>query len=309
MKKYDVIGIGVSALDILAIVENFPDKESVQQALEMKIQGGGPVSTAVVTMAKLGLKTAMIDVVGSDWCGELIMKEFREYGVSTDLIEVAEEHNSAKASILVRKGDGARAIAFLPGSASHMPIRGITPELISSTKIVHMNGRHLDECLKICEFAANSGVKISFDGGADRYRKELDRLIPLTNIFIAAKSFTTAYTGMSDIQKSADCIQSEGPEIVVITDGLNGSRISSETDGTFHQPAFKSNNIVDTTGCGDSYHGAFLYGMVNDMDLRKTASFASAVASLNTRALGGRTALPGIETVNSFIDNYKDSHK
>ncbi|MCP4723836.1 MAG: carbohydrate kinase family protein, partial [bacterium] len=281
--------------------------ESVQRSYETKMQGGGPVASAMVTASKLGLRTAMIDSIGDDWCGDLIMKEFGEYGVSTELIRIVEGASSAAATILVKKEDGSRGIVFTPGTASDMPVVEITPEIIRSAKIIHVNGRHLESCMKACELAGESDVKISFDGGAKRYREELNWLIPLTDIFIAAKDFTDSLTNETDITWSAEYILNKGPELVVITDGINGSWIFTESGESFHQPAFIVDNVVDTTGCGDSYHGAFLYGLLNNKDIKETAMFASAAASLNTQALGGRTALPDLNTVKSFLENYNKS--
>jgi len=65
----------------------------------------------------------------------------------------------------------------------------------------------------------------------------------------------------------------------------------------FHQPAFMMDNVVDTTGCGDGYHGGFLYGILNKMSLKKSAQFASAVAAINTQTLGGRSGLPSLQAV------------
>jgi sugar/nucleoside kinase (ribokinase family) len=59
--------------------------------------------------------------------------------------------------------------------------------------------------------------------------------------------------------------------------------------------------VVDTTGCGDSYHGAFLFGLLKGLDLEQTAALASAVAALNSQALGGRTGLPTLEQATAFL--------
>ena len=59
----------------------------------------------------------------------------------------------------------------------------------------------------------------------------------------------------------------EGPEIVVITDGKNGSWLYTKNIYGFHQPAFEMKNVIDTTGCGDSFHGAFLFGLINNNNL------------------------------------------
>ena len=54
-------------------------------------------------------------------------------------------------------------------------------------------------------------------------------------------------------------------------------------------------------GCGDSYHGAFLFGLLQGMGLQQTASFASGVAALNSQALGGRAGLPTLQRVMTFL--------
>jgi sugar/nucleoside kinase (ribokinase family) len=69
MKDIDVIGLGVSTIDILNVVDHFNSEEEVQRAVETAIDGGGPVATAIVTLARLGAKVMMIDSVGNDWCG------------------------------------------------------------------------------------------------------------------------------------------------------------------------------------------------------------------------------------------------
>ena len=65
-------------------------------------------------------------------------------------------------------------------------------------------------------------------------------------------------------------------------------------------PAFPV-DVVDTTGAGDAYHGAFLYALLQDWDVPRMARFASAVGSLNCRAMGGRVALPTRSEVDHFL--------
>ncbi len=60
-------------------------------------------------------------------------------------------------------------------------------------------------------------------------------------------------------------------------------------------------DVVDTTGCGDGYHGAFLFGLLKGLNWKQTAALASAVAALNSQALGGRTGLPTLNQVTSFL--------
>jgi sugar/nucleoside kinase (ribokinase family) len=202
---------------------------------------------------------------------------------------------------MVKKGDGARTIVYFPGSAPELSAAEVPRSVIESASFLHLNGRHWEACLQACVWARQSGVQVSFDGGAYRYRPELRQLVPLTDICIVARDFAEKYTGQSDVRLAAAILLEEGPTVSVITDGVQGSWVYSRDGKAFHQPAYLLSGVVDTTGCGDSYHGAFLFGLLQGMGLEETASFASAVAALNSQRLGGRGGLPTLEQVTAFL--------
>jgi len=91
LKLLDVIGLGVSTLDVLSLVEAFPPGDGIQRAAAVAVQGGGPVATAIVTAARLGASTAMIDFLGDDWRGAKIMAEYRQAGVATHFLRVLSD--------------------------------------------------------------------------------------------------------------------------------------------------------------------------------------------------------------------------
>jgi sulfofructose kinase len=101
--RYDVIGLGVSTLDLLMVVDELPGREFVQRARHSLLEGGGPVATAMVTLARLGARAAMVDKIGDDWRGKLIVSEFESEGVSTGYLVIAPHSSSSIASIIDRK--------------------------------------------------------------------------------------------------------------------------------------------------------------------------------------------------------------
>ncbi len=300
VKEYDIVGIGVSTLDILTIVPEFAAKEGVQQAIDAKFQGGGPVATALVAAAKLGAKVAMIDSLGDDFVGQAILKEFNSYGVITKHLKITSGKTSSIASVWIRERDGQRAIAYRPGNAAELTDNDLNLEIIKKAQILHLNGRHLQCCFAACKLAKQHGVKISFDGGGGRYRSELDPLIPLIDICIVARDFAEKYAKTTNIQNTAQCLLNQGCELVVITDGDRGSYIFTQTEN-FHQPAFKLDKVVDTTGCGDVYHGVFLFSLISGMSLRESAQRATAAAAINTQRIGGRGMLSTMSEITDFI--------
>lgn len=298
---YDVIGLGVSTVDLLQIVDEFPGQELVQKACQSTLQGGGPVATAIVTLARLGSRTAMIDTLGDDWRADLILEEYRREGVPTNHIKIEPDATSSIASILVRRRDGARTITFSPGSSRELETANLPIKAIAAAKILHLNGRHWNACLEAARVAQQNNVKVSFDGGAHRYRPELQELFPLLDICIVARQFAQQFAGVDSTTKAALRLLNAGPELVVITEGTNGCWVFAKNDRDFHQPAFRIKDVLDTTGAGDVFHGAFLHGIIANLDLNKTAQFASAAAAMSTRYLGGRAGIPSYHEVEAFI--------
>jgi sugar/nucleoside kinase (ribokinase family) len=300
-RKFDVVGLGACTVDLLQAVDELPRGECVQQARDYALQGGGPIATAMVALARLGSRTAMLDKVGDDWRGRLIIDELKQEGVATEWMRIAAGCSSSIASILVRKGDGARSIAFSPGNGGELVPAELPEDVIATARILHLNGRHPAASRKAAQLAGAHGVKVSFDGGANRYRDDDRELIALTDICIVARQFAFAFSGAEDVEAAAKSLLAAGPECVVITAGVEGSRIFPREAEAFHQPAFNVGPPVDTTGAGDAYHGAFLHGIVTGLNLRECAALASAAAALNTRKLGGRSALPTMAEVGQLL--------
>ena len=303
-KDIDIIGIGVCTLDIISVVDHFPSGEEVQKSISSTIDGGGPIATALAAASKLGSKTVMMDSLGNDWLGVDIKEDLQNYGVDTNCIKVNHGSTSSFAQILVRKNDGARTIVYTPGNSPELSEAEISEELISRAKYAHINGRHFSACLKTCEIAKSCNTKISFDGGAHRYKERFRQIIPNVDLVIASKQFAFEYSNETSIEIAAEMFLNLGVETVVITDGIKGSWLFNEEIFNYHQPAFINQNVIDTTGCGDSYHGAFLYSLCSGRNYKDAMVIASAVASINASSLGGRKGLPSFTELKSFLDNH-----
>ena len=92
-----------------------------------------------------------------------------------------------------------------------------------------------------------------------------------------------------------------GPRVVVQTEGKSGCYTTSR-DQHFHTPAFEV-EVIDTTGAGDVFHGAYLVGLAKQWELQRTAAFASAVAALHCTVLGNRQGIPSMAEVEALMED------
>lgn len=304
-KPRGIFGIGVCTLDVISVVETFPGDEGVEMAREAITMGGGPVATALAAAASLGARTTMLDRFGDDWRSRLILGELQELGVNTSAAPTQPGAAASLATVLVRADDGARAIRFVRSTAAPLCNEDIDRDQLLSHRIVHCNGRHPEACLAAAEICKTScgATSLAFDGGAGRYREDLLPLMREADLPIVAHQFATAATGEVDVGAAAGRLAELCPRasLIGITDGARGSWVFPRDGKAFHQPAFTVDPVVDTTGCGDAYHGAFLFALDSGWSYERAAETASAAGAINAGKLGGRGGLPTTDGLAAMI--------
>ena len=328
-KNIDIVGIGASTLDRFIVVDHYPTGREVQQVVSSTTDGGGPVATALAVAGKYGACTAMIDSIGDDMVGRHILDDFEKYNVNTNAIQVERGAKSGVATILVKQSTGERAVFFERSTATEPDFLEVHKQLIEDAYILHINGRHRQLMRSAMAVAKEAGTIISLDGGAQRYDEDITED---SHIVIVARDYAEKYTGATNLEDACRIIHDRGALIAGVTDGANGSYFVWPNGTAYRCEPFPQKSIVDTTGAGDSFHGAFLANLahiINHMkgqetistskshgasiravelikhcahsDLEKAAIFASAVASLNTQGIGGRSPLPTLQSVQELI--------
>ena len=299
MSKFDVIGLGLSTIDILTPVSHLPESNDVFEIYGIDIQGGGPVATAIVTLAKLGARAAYLGTIVKDRWGIMILNEFENYGVDTSLCPLVDTGGSPVAVILVEP-DGSRSILYEKGKQPLLGAQDVYADEIAAARILHLDGNHPEAAMEAAHVARQHGTLVSLDGGAGEGKwKGMADLIRLADILIVARQFAERHSGSADPLKAGPTLLSRGAQFVVITDGENGCWY---WDGNqhIHQPAFKV-NVRDTTGAGDTFHGAYLYAFLQGSTPEHCLIFASAAAALKCTQLGGRKGIPAHAQVQEFI--------
>ncbi|MDO8684047.1 MAG: PfkB family carbohydrate kinase [Armatimonadota bacterium] len=294
---FDVIGLGYSAIDYLGVVPFYPGLDDKVQMLDFSKQGGGPVATAMVTLARLGAKAAYIGKVGDDDFGQFILDQMKIEGVDTRGAVVCPGESSRFSFIIVDKDTGKRTIIW---KTMEKPLRvdEIDRDLILSGKILHLDGHERETSLAAANWANEAGIPVSLDAGS--VRPGIDELIEHVDVLVTSRRFAIDYTGETDPMAAARKMLRGRTRINAVTSGEEGCACTDGED-EFHIPAFEV-NVVDTTGAGDVFHGAFIYGLLQKWGLRQIAEFASAVAAIKCAKLGGRAGIPTLPEALAFIE-------
>ena len=299
MKNFDVIGVGLSAVDYLGIVDEYPPPADVKILMSQFIkQGGGPVATALVALSRLGAKTAFVGKMGDDESGDAMKSHLEKEKVDVSQVVTEPGASSQPAFIIVDRATGRRTIFWSESNVTPLRACEMDREFITSARILHLDGLQMEAGLAAARWAKEADMTVVLDG--DTIRPGIHELVELTDVLITSHNFAVQFTGEDDPAKAIHKMRLLGPKIVGITLGDDGCIISRGAT-TFSKPAFTV-DVVDTTGAGDVFHGAFIYGLLKNWPLEKTAEFANAVAAMKCRKLGGRSGIPALGEAMLFLE-------
>jgi len=309
-KAVDIVGLGLATIDIMTLVPRLPARDEVFRARSILLEGGGPVATALVAAARLGAATAYLGPIAPSTWGQLARAGLEREGVDTSHAPNRTSGEQGVSVILVDEGTGQRSILYDSGQMPELSPAEVPAELIASTQALHLDGSHLEAACHAAETARQAGVIVSFDGGAGELWAGAERLLPLVDLMVVARRFAEQHTGQADpLQAGPALLETYGPRQVVITDGVRGcwywgAAKRGVAQRGIHQPAIPT-EVVDTTGAGDVFHGAYLYAFLQGWPARRSLAFAAATAALKCRALGGRAGIPTRPQVEEAVSNPK----
>ena len=299
--KPEVICVENPVMDFNLLMDELPKTDGFALLKDYSWQGGGNVSSGAVASARLGVKTAVAGVVGSDVFGDFCVADFKRHGIDVSHIVVDEGGRTTFVICLAEIKKMGRSIIGKGGTRRLLSEKELDRDFITSAKYLHL-GHMGPNQVQAAKWARQSGVIVLDDAGA--FNKDTHEHTGLIDVFIASEQYYRKLYDNEDYKINMKQIQKRGPQIVIVTLGSRGC-VGIDGDKYFEVPVYKGLDIVDTTGAGDVFHGAFVCAMLQGWDAEKCAKFSSAVSAIKCTRLGGRAAIPDFEAAVKFMETGK----
>ncbi|HMD47773.1 MAG TPA: PfkB family carbohydrate kinase [Bryobacteraceae bacterium] len=289
----------MNATDTLILVPRFPPYAGKIAFDREILSPGGQVASALVTCARLGLRTKYIGTVGDDERGRIQMESLRESGINLDDVEIRSDCPNQTAYILIDQSTGERTVLWKRDDCLRLKPSSITEDKITSARLLHIDAHDTDAVTLAAQMARRHGIPVTLD--VDTIYHGFERVLPHVDYLIASSDFPTQWTSERDPFRALQLIQEEFKmRVAAMTLGSYGAL--ARCGGRFaYSPAFVV-NCVDTTGAGDVFHGAFCYAVIENMELGDALEFSNAMAALNCMALGARGGIATLEAARALIE-------
>lgn len=313
MKK--IIGIGNAIVDMVCKVEDsfLSEYNLIKNSMSLiesgvaeklsknkteKVTSGGSVGNSIALLGQLGCKTAFIGKVGSDEFGTRFISDIEKTG--TQFIgENSYNKPSAKSFVLVTP-DGHRTMCTFLGCASEITEEDIDEKHFKDASILYLEGYLWDSpdtiaaLRKAIDLAKKNHVKIAFSLSdsfcVSRHKKDFQNLV-INDLDILFANEHEVLELVSRPDFSTEALAKfflKNPDLTAVVTRSEKGCLVFVSGALFELPAQKVEKVIDATGAGDAFAAGFLYGIVNDFDMEKSAYFGNVLASNIIQKFGAR---------------------
>ncbi len=290
-----ILGVGIACLDFVFVADR-AQSGGQSPAHDHVVEGGGLVATALVTAARLGARAEIVTWLGDDRAGREVLDGLRGEEVDVTRAHIIAGARTPVSFIHVEPGTGERTIYHRRGVG--LPADGEVDfaDAPPACDVVLVDGVWPRASRAVAAVARRERVPVVGDFCPDEAREDLAKMVdalivprPCAQKLWPARSWEQRLRALTDLR----------PAFAAITAGEQGCYY---VDGAEirHCPAFAV-DVVDTTGAGDVFHGAFAFALANRWPAARSVEFASAAAALSCRELGGRKGIPTLEETLGFL--------
>ena len=291
--------IGHAYIDVTMRADRVPTGDEKMVAQDYAVSFGGNAVTAGFACARLGHHVDLLTSVARDWLGHMFVDMAHAYGVRVHSRRVARSSLS-----FVFPKDGRRAILRARDDAY---LQAIPRLAIDRLKLLHLDGHMADAALHYAKHARDRGILVSLDGGA--LRPGIEDLCRFVDVAVVAEKFCEQLK-LTEAE-TLDWLKAKGCRIGAVTSGARGALWYDESGAVSRMPSLKvpADKIVDTSGAGDVFHGAYCAAFLGDPkgSWRAHFEFARAASAHKIQHLGNEAGLPTLEDVTAAMAAFPEA--
>ena len=279
-------------IDVVARVARLPRADEKESATLIGEYPGGMGANVASSFATLGGRTALVSSVGDDERGRRCLADLRATGV--DVEHVVTIADATFWTIALLDAHGEKSLVEFSTRASAPQWEQIDWGVLEGVRVAYTVGAEGRHACRLFAECRRRGVTTALDVETADLGDEptLRELLAQTDLLFAPAGYARAIAQTESLPEAARRLLDAGPSVVAVTGGDRGCLVADRAALT--EVAGHAVAVVDTTGAGDCFAGAFLYGFVRDWPIADCARLANLMAAQSVTAYGCRGRLLGL---------------
>ena len=304
MNKLSILGIFVADL---AFFGKIPKVGETILGEDFVVGPGGKGSNQSVAAGKAGASIDFITKVGDDDYGKMAFRIYKETNVGSDYVYISKEHSTGVAAILLNKDTGENAISVVPGAAGALTIQDIDNAkdvIINSSIFLTQLEAPMEVVVHALKIAKENKVTTILNPAP---AAKLDSSVfPLVDYFTPNESEASFYASgeiknRDDAEKYGQEFLDLGVKNLLVTLGDQGVYFQNNNEKHFEPSLSLGSKVIDTSGAGDAFSGAFATALCEEKSISDSIKFANAFAGISTTRIGTANSMPSREEIDKIL--------
>lgn len=298
MPTWDLLGLGCASIDEVLYVDRSPGADGKAPVRRRERAFGGLVGMALMAASRLGGRCAYAGRLGPDPASRLVEANLQACGIDVSHAPRRADARVVEAVIVVAADPPGRAIFYQADGAIGPDDQEPAAPVIAEARVLLLDHYNPAGGARAARSARQAGVGVVADleGAWDA----LGELLPLIDHLVCSREAAARLSGAQAPEAMLARLWHDQRALVCVTDGAAGCWWRDHDPRPRHQPAFAV-EAVDTTGCGDVFHGAYALALARGLDAEARIRFASAAAALKATRSGGAAACPDATAVDRLL--------
>ena len=295
---WDVVGVGESSVDHVYQLPSRPEANVKMEVVARDTRHGGQVATALCSCAALGLRPSYAGVFGTDTDGVALRDTLRRRGVDVTNAAVRPgRHRSAVVLVDGRSGD--RSIFWSRDAALVLRPVDLDAAHLRSARLLHVDNVDEEGAVAAATIARGAGMPVTCD--IDRVTALTPTLLALVTMPILAEHVPEALTGERDAERALRRMRESHDGCLTVTLGTRGALMLAGDE--VYRASGHAVRVVDTTGAGDVFRGAFIDAYLRGEPPPVVLRFANAAAALSCTRAGAIDSVPSRDEIERLLAN------
>ena len=296
--------VGVHVLDIHVVgIESIPAGSDGALVQSIGFSAAGTAGGTALVLSRLGATVRTHGAIGDDTIGRSLTALLDAEGVDTGGL-VPKPGVQTSSSVIPVRPNGDRPAWHCIGANAQFTLDDLGADALAGLDHLHLGG---PECLggavaaELLGRARDRGITTSADllsAGDSGLLEWIADALPHLDYLLPNDEQTRGLTGTDDLTDGARALLDRGVGCVALTRGADGALVVTGDD-VVTVPAFEV-DVVDTTGCGDSFSAGFLTGRLRGLGLADSAELGCAVAAHVAQGIGTGANSYDLAAIESF---------
>ncbi|XP_003497088.1 ketohexokinase isoform X2 [Cricetulus griseus] len=285
MEEKQILCVGLVVLDIINVVDKYPEEDTDRRCLSQRWQRGGNASNSCTVLSLLGARCAFMGSLAPGHVADFVLDDLRRHSVDLQYAVLQTEGSIPTSTVIINEASGSRTILHAYRNLPDVSAKDFEKVDLTRFKWIHIEGRNASEQVKMLQRIEQFNskqplpqrVRVSVE--IEKPREELFQLFGYGEVVFVSKD-VAKHLGF---QSAAEALRGlygrvkKGATLICAWAEEGADALDPEGQ-LLHSDAFPPPRVVDTLGAGDTFNAAVIFSLSKGNSMQEALRFGCQVA-------------------------------